>query len=74
MKRNKKLISEREVKFTERCRLDLSLLCCGKRENEWYMRKKMIVMILLMKYLFKLTNYTNWGWFDSIRFMSKNEN
>jgi len=49
MKRNKKLISEREVKFSERCRLDLSLLRCGKGENEWYMRKKMIVVILLMK-------------------------
>jgi len=39
MKRNKKLVSEREVKFTEQCRLDLSLLRCGKRENEWYMRR-----------------------------------
>jgi len=37
------------VKFTERCRLDLSLLRCGKGENEWYMRKKIIVVILLMK-------------------------
>ena len=49
MKQHKKLITEREVKFIDRCCLDLSLLRCGKGENEWYMRKKMIVVIFLMK-------------------------
>ena len=44
MKRNKKLITEREMKFTERCRLDLSLLRCGKGEIEWYMRKKKLLL------------------------------
>jgi len=53
MKRNKK-ISEREVKFTWRCRLDLLFLCCGKGETNGLCKKEMIVVILFIEINFQI--------------------
>ena len=47
-------ISEREVKFTQRCRLDLSFLRCGKGETNGLCEKEMIVVILFIEIAFQI--------------------
>jgi hypothetical protein len=57
--------------------LDLSLLRCGKGENEWFMQKRNDLDDSFNEIVFQidwLSDYINWGWFDSTKFMSRKEN
>jgi len=42
------------VKFTQRCRLDLSFLRCGKGETNGLCEKEMIVVILFIEIAFQI--------------------
>jgi len=76
MKQNKKIKWKRGEIYLTVC-LDLSFLRCVKGETNDLCEKEIIVVILFIEITFQidwLSDYSNWGWLGSIRFMSKTEN
>jgi len=54
MKQNKIKLNEREVKFTSRCRLDVTLMSWERRKQMVYAKKKWLL------WFFKWNSFSNW--------------